>query len=284
MRSIARTLIRCCAFASVALAALAYAAPTTTAKVQLYKLDCGRIEFQDMGMFADTGEYDGHSGTVVDTCFLIHHSNGWLLWDTGLSDQIAEQKNGVNNNGIHLYVDTPLQQQLKSLNITTADINFVAFSHFHFDHTGNANLFTNSTWILNKAELAGALATPPTFGVDPSQLSAQANVKKQLIDGDHDVFGDGLVKILKAPGHTPGHQVLQVRLQHSGTVILAGDLYHTTANRHERRVPPINTSRADTLASMDRIERIAKNTHARFIIQHEANDVNTLPKLPAFLD
>ncbi len=285
MQLLTRILIRQCAFAIFALLAISNtASAATAAKVQLYKLDCGRIEFQDMGFFSDTGEYDGHSGSVVDTCFLIRHPKGLLLWDTGLGDKIAEQKDGVNNNGIHMYVDTPLLQQLKTLNVTPADINFLAFSHFHFDHTGNANLFTHSTWIVNKTELAGALATPPTFGEDPSLISEQANVKKQMIDGDYDVFGDGSVKILKAPGHTPGHQVLELHLQHSGVVILAGDLYHTTANREERRVPPINTSRADTLASMDRIERIVKNTHARLIIQHEAKDVNALPKLPAFLD
>jgi glyoxylase-like metal-dependent hydrolase (beta-lactamase superfamily II) len=137
---------------------------------------------------------------------------------------------------------------------------------------------------LNDDELAGALAPKPTIAEDASQLSAREHTKTQMIDGDYDVFGDGTVKILKAPGHTPGHQVLEIHLAHSGTVILSGDLYHTRENRKERRVPPVNTNRADTLASMDRIEKIVQNTHARFIIQHNPEDVASLPKLPGYLD
>jgi glyoxylase-like metal-dependent hydrolase (beta-lactamase superfamily II) len=267
------------AFSTPALPAFATDSPT-----RLYVLDCGRIEFKDMGMFSDTGEYEGKSGTMVDSCFLVRHPKGVLLWDTGLGDKIAEQKGGVDNNGIHLYVDVTLQDQLKSLNLTPADITHLAFSHFHFDHTGNANLFTHATWILNDDELAGALVPKPTIAEDASQLSAREHTKTQMIDGDYDVFGDGTVKILKAPGHTPGHQLLEIHLAHSGTVILSGDLYHTRENRKERRVPPVNTNRADTLASMDRIEKIVQNTHARFIIQHNPEDVASLPKLPRYLD
>jgi N-acyl homoserine lactone hydrolase len=98
------------------------------------------------------------------------------------------------------------------------------------------------------------------------------------------VFGDGSVRILRAPGHTPGHAVLAVKLKKSGVVILSGDLYHLEANRKFKRMPVFNTERADTLASMDRVERIVKNTKARFIVQHDVKDVAALPKLPAYLE
>ena len=109
-----------------------------------------------------------------------------------------------------------------------------------------------------------------------------------MIDNDYDVFGDGAVRILKAPGHTPGMQVLQVQLKHSGTVILAGDLYHIRANRAGRRIPRVNYSRAETLASIDRIETIIKNIEvrrapARLVIQHEPQDFDSLPKFPEYL-
>jgi len=92
------------------------------------------------------------------------------------------------------------------------------------------------------------------------------------------------VRILKAPGHTPGHQVLILKLGKSGTVVLSGDLYHVRENRTHRRVPVFNTERADTLASMDRVERIVKNTKARFVVQHDPRDFQALPRFPAFLD
>lgn len=253
-------------------------------QVRLYAIDCGHIEFKDMGMFSDTGEYDGKPGKLVDPCFLIRHPRGALLWDTGLGDKIAESRGGVENNGIRLSVSNTLGDRLKTLGLAPADVTHVAFSHFHFDHTGNANAFGSSTWIINKAELKWALESPTPFGVDPSSFSAYKTSKTQMIDRDHDVFGDGSVRILAVPGHTPGSQVLEIKLKNSGTVILSGDLYHTRDNRKHRRVPGFNHERAGTLASIDRIERIVKNTKARLVIQHDPADFELLPKFPAYLN
>ena len=124
----------------------------------------------------------------------------------------------------------------------------------------------------------------PPFGVDPSRLAAYKNVRQQLFSGDYDVFGDGSVRIIKAPGHTPGHQVLLIHLPRAGNVILAGDLYHTRDNREHRRVPAINVERADTLASMDRVEHLAETLHARVVTQHNLQDFQALPQFPAFLE
>jgi N-acyl homoserine lactone hydrolase len=120
--------------------------------------------------------------------------------------------------------------------------------------------------------------------IDPAIAEETKGVKLQLIDGDYDVFGDGRVRLLKTPGHAPGHQSLEVRLKHSGVVLLTGDLYHLHASREYHFVPPVNVNRADTLASIDRFECIAKNTHARVIVQHDEQDFASLPKFPAYLN
>ena len=270
----------------------AFAATATPARaadpageLRLYALDCGRAKAADMGFLSDTGEYDGKPGTFAVPCFLIRHPEGVLLWDTGLSDKMAESKGGVDiDGGTHMDVSATLAGQLKALGLAPADVTYVAFSHFHFDHTGNANLFAASTWILNQAELSWALSSPAPIAVDASLFSAYKSAKTQMIDGDHDVFGDGAVRILKAPGHTPGHQALLLKLKKAGSVILSGDLYHLRANRQHRRVPSFNTERADTLASMDRIERIVKNTKGRLVVQHDPEDFKVLPKFPAYLE
>ena len=110
-----------------------------------------------------------------------------------------------------------------------------------------------------------------------------ANAKVILAQGDHDVFGDEQVKILSAPGHTPGHQVLLVRLARSGPVILGGDLYHLRANVETERVPVHNASRAETLASMKRVRRLVKSLHARLVVQHDPDVLRGLPRFPAYL-
>jgi N-acyl homoserine lactone hydrolase len=261
----------------------AVADPVTS--VRLYALECGHIDFKDMGFFSDTGEYDGKPGSVVATCFVIQHPKGVLVWDTGLPDKIGATKGGIDPiPGIHMTVENTMESQLQAIGIKPADVTFVAFSHLHFDHTGNANAFGSATWIMNKAEIAWATTTPPPPPVMPDSFSAYKTAKTQMIDGDYDVFGDGTVRILKTPGHTPGHQALLVKLKKSGVVVLSGDLYHFRENRKNSRVPMVNTERADTLASMQRIEKIVANTKARFIIQHDAQDFKALPKAPAFLE
>ena len=66
----------------------------------------------------------------------------------------------------------------------------------------------------------------------------------------------------------------------SGPVLLSGDLYHSTIAREKRAVPGFNTSREETLASMDKFEALARRLNARVVIQHEPNDIGKLPALP----
>jgi N-acyl homoserine lactone hydrolase len=253
--------------------------------IKLYGFDVGHMVFNDMGMFSDTGEGAGQPGNVVATCFLVRHPKGDLLWDTGLPDALADKPGGLDAPGGigHMTVPTRLIDQLKTVGIAPSEIEFLAFSHMHPDHTGNANLFEKGpTWLLNQLEVNYALASPAH--ADPSSFSAYKTAKKQMIEGDHDVFGDGTVRILATPGHTPGHQVLEVRLAKAGTIVLSGDLYHSRRNERDKLIPAFNFSRAETLASFDRVSRILKNTHGRLIIQHAPEDLAAFPKAPKYLE
>lgn len=256
--------------------------------VRLYVVDCGSMSFRDMGIFSDTGDYDGKTGSIVDPCFIIRHPKGILLWDTGLDDALLGHNDPPNQDGVSLHVRTRLLDQLSSLGITPANVTFVAFSHFHIDHTGNANAFAASTWIVNQAELDWALGSPTPPVVDPKTFSAVRTAHTLMIGGDYDVFQDGTVRILKAPGHTPGHQVLLLKLARSGPVLLSGDLYHLRSDRPHgdtaARMMAVNASRAESLASVNRVETILKNTHARLVIQHDPDDYKSLPVSPAYLD
>ncbi len=107
-------------------------------------------------------------------------------------------------------------------------------------------------------------------------------MKKILLDGDYDVFGDGAVQILSTPGHTPGHASLKVVLANQGVIILSGDLYHTRQAYIHRLVPTFNTHREDTLTSMTQIDNILHETQSKLIIQHDMGDFAQLPQLPEY--
>lgn len=95
------------------------------------------------------------------------------------------------------------------------------------------------------------------------------------------MFGDGTVMMLRAPGHTPGHNILLVRLKDKGPVVLSGDAVHFHENYEHPGVPGFNYDRAQTLASIQRIKEIEKNLNATFIIQHDPRDIGKLPAFPA---
>lgn len=260
------------------------AASAQPTEVRLYTLDCGTLAIDDIGMFSDTGEHAGETGTLAVPCYLVKHGTDWLLWDTGLGDRLAALPNGERKLGGHWSVRRTLTSQLATLGLKPADIRYVALSHMHADHSGNIGLFPRATWLMSPTELAWARGNPPPLGVDAALLAGMAGVKIEPVDDDRDVFGDGSVRILRAPGHTPGHKVLLVNLPRTGAVLLLGDLFHTRENYERSLIPPVNVSRADTLASFDRFAWLARNTRARVIIQHAREDFAAMPAFPRFLD
>jgi N-acyl homoserine lactone hydrolase len=250
--------------------------------LRLYALDCGHAEFKDFSAASDTGAHDGRPAVLADPCFLVRHPKGWLLWDAGLPQQLPAALQGAA--GFRVWHERGLLEQLASIGLKRADVGYLAFSHLHFDHVGQAALFDRATWILQRAEVAWAEQAPSPVSMVPELFSAYKRAQVRWIDGDADVFGDGSVRILKAPGHTPGSSVLLLRLPRHGAVMLSGDLYLTLEGRLEHQVPAVNASRADTLASMQRIEQIAQRLHARLVIQHAPEDFERLPRPPAYWD
>lgn len=120
--------------------------------------------------------------------------------------------------------------------------------------------------------------------MDPSLYGKLKGAKKVLLAGDHNVFGDGRVRILSAPGHTPGHQVLFIDLANTGPIVLSGDLYHFAMSRRERRVPSFNVDRDMTLASMDRVEALIEESGATMWIEHELALFERLNRSPLYYD
>lgn len=253
--------------------------------IKLYALDCGRIEMLDLGLFDRGGAYDGRQNSAVDTCFLIRHPAGDLMWDAGLPDGLTDLPDGLTQGPFTVSVPTTLESQIADLGIALDEIEYFSISHSHFDHVGNANLFAGSTFLVTEAERAHMFRDEAR--ADPNTIGAYNTLETSetiTFTGDYDVFKDGSVIILDLPGHTPGHTALKVNLTNTGTVLLSGDLYHLDEAREKRTVPRFNTDADNTLASMDRFEEIAAATNARVIIQHEADDFDALPKAPAFLD
>ncbi|MBL4838536.1 MAG: N-acyl homoserine lactonase family protein [Kordiimonadaceae bacterium] len=253
--------------------------------IKLYALNCGDINFLDLGVFSREGEYEGETKKAANGCFLVKHPKGTLLWDTGLPEGLVNLPEGLNNGKFHLKVTRTLTDQLADIGVTPADIDYLSVSHSHFDHMGNGGLFAGSTFLVNEVERAHmfrdeARANTSNFAAYGALEDSKTIEFKEM----HDVFGDGKAVIVTLPGHTPGHTVLSLKLENAGAVLLTGDLYHLQRARELRTVPTFNTDTAATHESMDAFEAMADKTGARVIIQHSKSDFEGLPKLPAFLD
>lgn len=250
--------------------------------VALYALECGRITVTDADAFADNGAFKGVRREFVDPCYLIRHPKGDFLWDSGIPDAVSDLPGGLKAGVFEITRPKKLVDQLAQLNLKPADITFFSISHSHFDHLGNANLFAGATFLADKEERAFMFRPEARADADSfASYQALEGAKTTLIegDGDFDVFGDGSVRLIAAPGHTPGHRVLLVTLA-SGAVLLTGDLYHLAESRERRTVPRFNTDRAQTLQSFDKLEQIARDTGARVVRQHVPEDFAALPAFP----
>jgi glyoxylase-like metal-dependent hydrolase (beta-lactamase superfamily II) len=109
-----------------------------------------------------------------------------------------------------------------------------------------------------------------------------ANARKvETLTIDKDVWGDGTVIVIRTPGHTPGHNSLLVRLKSGNSFLLTGDAVHFHENYESSGVPFFNYDRAQSLASIERMKKIAANHKATVIIQHDLRDIGKLPAFPA---
>ncbi|QNM82738.1 N-acyl homoserine lactonase family protein [Sphingomonas sabuli] len=253
-------------------AALLAAAPADRPQVELWRLDCGSIEV-DLGDFSDTGLYAGQKRTLAASCYLVRNGDRYLLWDTGMDRALAGKPK--NSDGEEL--KRSIVQQLASIGLKSSDVDFVGISHYHYDHTGQLPDFPSATLLEGKADWAVIRTWPKAEPRYRHWLTGGG--KFEEVEGDKDVFGDGTAVMLNLPGHTEGHHALLVKLA-SGPVLLSGDEYHFHENRDVGGVPSFNTDRADTLASHDRFEKLARNIGARVIIQHEPRDIAKLPPFP----
>ena len=266
------------ALAALSISGAAVWAQGKTGVDKLYILNCGEGVAGDISRWSP-GVNVGKPMDFVDNCYLVRHAQGWLLWDTGVTDAIAAMPEGqapADPRMTHWRRPKTLAAQLEGLGLKPADVKYLAISHSHPDHIGNVGLFPQAMLLVQKAEYEW----PTPFGA--GRFKPEQPVTK--VEGDHDVFGDGSVTILATPGHTPGHQSLLVKLPKTGALVLSGDAVHFKSNWENRGIPSNNTDKDQTLASMQRIADVLAKEKAQLWINHDKAQRDSLKIAPEFYD
>jgi len=263
----------------------------TAVPVRLYVFDGGILE-SDPGRYQLTKEDVGETRLSV-ACFLVAHPRGLLMWDTcavpdaewtPTGQPVATRLVLADGAERRVTIQSSLEAQLKATGRRAADVNYLALSHYHWDHTANANAFAGSTWLVPPAEREGMFGKPAGT-VRPATYERLRTSKSVAVTAaEHDVFGDGTVIIKSAPGHTPGHQVLYVKLPKTGGVLLSGDLYHYPQERTMNKYPTFEFDQAQTRMSRAGVEAFMMRTGAQLWIQHDLTAHAKLRKAPQFYE
>jgi N-acyl homoserine lactone hydrolase len=258
--------------------------------LRLYVLDCGTLIYNNPETYNLTRQEVRNTNMSV-ACYLVAHPRGALLFDTGLPDAARGRPfnesplGGAANppsTAYFMVVTQTLRQQLAAIGFAPPRLDFLALSHFHPDHVGNANDYAAATWLVQKADFDAM------FGANVSQASgasyrALKESKTRILQGDHDVFGDGTVVLKSTPGHTPGHQSLYVKLARTGGIVLSGDLYHYPEERTLDRMPEREKT-TGTTASRAALEAFMKEVNAELWIEHDITRYAKQKKSPEYYD
>lgn len=260
--------------------------------VKLYVLEGGVLESDPTRYRLTVDEVQTAPLSVAS--YLIVHSRGVLLWDAGAIadgerisreggvEQVVYRADGAER---RVKLGPSLLDQLKGVGVEPSEVTHLALSHYHWDHTADANAFAHAMWLVRPVERDVMFAEPAPGAARPATYTALKSARTTLITAEeHDVFGDGSVIIKHAPGHSEGHQVLYVKLARTGGVLLSGDLYHYPEERSLNRLPTFEVDEAATARSRADVERFLERTGAVLWIQHDLVNHHKLKLAPEYYD
>ena len=173
-----------------------------------------------------------HIGKIqVDLGIMTYRMNygirQWLpmiSWYIKGADKNILIDSGVSSKASAYYTESPVEdfvdfgEGLEKVGINTDQVDLVIQTHLHFDHVGNTHRCKNARIIVQKAELAFALAPHPMQGYlyDPYLLN---DLRFEVVEGDCEILPG--IEVIHLPSHTPGVQAVSVNTA-KGKAVISG--------------------------------------------------------------
>lgn len=246
--------------------------------MRLVPLEIGRVVTQNAVI-------DGSDGATVFPVpsWLIEHPDGLVLFDAGMHIDLQTSVDRIGEGTASRF--TPdfnageeLGARLIDRTIRPSDITHLVLSHLHFDHAGGTEEIPDARLVVQRAEWeSGQDQRMIDYGIyNPADYDHGHD--RELLDGEHDLFGDGRVVCLPTPGHTKGHQSLRVELD-SGPVVLTGDCVYTEQLLNDDAVPVFTPERAvpQQRESMAYLRSLRDDHGCRLLYGHDDEQFRSLP-------
>jgi glyoxylase-like metal-dependent hydrolase (beta-lactamase superfamily II) len=186
--------------------------------------------------------------------YLVEVGEERILVDTGLHPDAAADAAGHYEGAESLGIFKLEQEAAIGEQVELDSLTKVVLTHLHFDHAGGSALLPPSlpVFVQRREWEAGrdaeAIARNFFLPRDYEGLAEQV----VLVDGDHDLLGDGSVELLFTPGHTPGHQSVRV----GDDLVIGGDVTHFAAGLDDHRLPVFGDDLDVQLASAERLRAL----------------------------
>lgn len=250
--------------------------------VSLHALTCGHLTIPTAFMLA------GRDGTtkVPITSYLIDHPRGRVVFDTGL--HVDTQHNPVDHIGdllasFHEFdygTGEDVADRLASVDVDPASVTHVINSHLHFDHCGGNALLPNATIVVQHPELDAARAGGEGRGYVAADF--ETGQPMQLLDGEHDLFGDGSVVLIPTYGHTLGHQSLRVPTGSGTEFVLCGDACYLKEALDTMTLPGVIADPEGVTRAFN-VFRDLQRQGAQIMYGHDLEFWSTVPQAPTRL-
>ena len=226
---------------------------------------------------------DGQPGTlrVPVPCFLVDHPRGKVLFDSGLHPDVARDPRArlgeLAASVFHAEYATgeDVASRLAAADVEVRDVRFLVNSHLHFDHAGGNACVPGATVVVQRREWEAGRDAAAAAANHFDARDYETGQPVRLVDGEHDLFGDGRVVCLPTFGHTPGHQSLRVRLD-GGDVVLTSNACYLRRTLEALHLPAIVADRDAMLASLARL-RALRDRGARLVYGHDADEWARVP-------
>ncbi len=251
--------------------------------VELYAYTCGFVTIP-YGFLLQ-----GMKGrlTVPVPAYLIVHEKGRALFDSGLNLESQTDplgyfgEDGLKYNTFHFLPGEEVSARLTATGIAPEDVDIVINSHLHYDHSGGNAQAPNAQVLVQSREWAHAKATADQ-NLGYLAKDFDTGQKLRLVDGEHDVFGDGSVVCLPTYGHTPGHQSLRVQTELGGEFILCGDACYLKKTLEDLHLPGVIADQAAAMAVLHRFREMQARG-SKIMFGHDPDFWKTVPQAPVRL-